>query len=193
MSNKKTGRTKNKYNCKRGTRRCIRKKSRRQSYTKRRRNLYGASNIDRGVEDAIKRLRENDSEWYANNVSQMQASNDNRRREIEQQEERALSSLPISRMGDPALMSRHTQIMDLAEERQNKLRDKELLSIQMNLQPINDKAEKKTFKLEGLNKINPNDFYQDTSSTSRPPRKRARRNTTKQLETAMDLSVFDSN
>lgn len=181
MSTKKTGRTKNKYNCKRGTRRCIRKRSRRQRYTKRRRNLYGASNIDTGVENAMKRLRENDSEWYAKNVSQMQASSDNRRREIDEQEERAFSSLPISRMGDPALMARHTQIMDLAEARQKKLRDNELLYRKMHLQPINDEAEKNTFKLEGLNKIDPNDFYQDISAPSKPPRKRARRNTPKKL------------
>lgn len=181
MSNKKITRTKNKYNCKRGTGRSTRQRQQRQRYTKRRRNLYGASKIDRGVEDAMNRLRENDTEWYAKNVSQMQTSNDNRRREIEQQEESAFSSLPISRMGDPALMARHTQIMDLAEAQQKNLRDKKLLYRKMHLEPINDEEEKNTFTLEGLNKINPNDFYQNISASSKPPRKRPRHNTPKKL------------
>jgi hypothetical protein len=194
ISTKKLGRTRKKYSCRRGrrgTRRCIRRRRRQQSYTKRRRDLYGASNINIGVKAAAKRLRENDSEWYEKNVSQMQTSNDNRRREIEQQERRAFSSMPISRMGDPALMAKHTKIMDLAEQRQE--------AIKRIMEPINDDEEKETFKLEGLNKIKPNDFYPKVSSATRPSRKRSRYNPTTQPEpdsesdSDLGVSLFDPN
>lgn len=196
ISTKKLGRTRKKYSYRCGTRRCIRR-SRQRSYTKKRRNLYGASNIDSGVESAMKRLRKNDADWYEKNVSQMQTSNDNRRREIEQQERRAFSSMPISRMGDPALMAKHTQIMDLAEARQQQTRDKELQTRNMTRLPMNDRAEKETFRLEGLNKIKPNDFYQKVSKATRPSRKRSRSTpTTQPVPTSdidLDLSMFDPN
>ena len=55
------------------------------------------------------------------------------------------------------------------------------------MEPINDDAEKETFKLEGLNTINPDDFYPKVSNaTRRPSRKRTRYNPTIQPEPESD-------
>jgi len=187
------GYTKNKSNGKgkshrRGTRRRI---PRRRRYTKRRRVLHGASNIDTGVESAIKRLRENDTEWYDKNVVPAQERSANRELEIQRDEQlrHAQSLLPasISRMGDPDLMAKHARTMDLADVRQKRMQQNEEIMRLIREQqeeehvqkqqeiyraPINTDAERETFEIDGLNDIDAKDFYH-----SEPPAKRARSNT----------------
>jgi len=185
------GYTKNKTNGKgkshrRGTSRRIPRRRRR--YTKKRRVLYGASNIDTGVEAAINRLRENDPEWYDKNVVPAQERAANRQLERQRDEDlrQAQSLLPasISRMGDPELMAQHTRTMDLADARQTRLQQNEEIIRLMREQqqeehlqrqreiyrvPMNTDAGRETFELAGLDVIDDNELY-----SSAPPAKRAR-------------------
>ena len=187
------GYTKNKSNGKgkRHIRVTRRRVPRRRRYTKRRRRvLYGASNIDTGVEAAINRLRENDPDWYNKNVVPAQEWSANRQRELQRDEQLrdAQSLLPasISRMGDPELMAKHTRTMDLADAQQRRMQQNEEIMRLIRQQqeeervrkrkeivrtPMNIDAERETFELEGLHDIDAKDFYQ-----SEPPAKRARLN-----------------
>ena len=113
---KQSRRRKYKTKCRRNTRGCVRRRTRKQ---------YGASGkrtIGEAVDAMRERLKRNDQDWYNANVVPAEERSAKRRAEIDARgRPEAFTAPSIASMGDPEMMRKHLEILDRAEERDNQL------------------------------------------------------------------------
>ena len=117
ITTKKQGRRRRyKTKCRRSTRGCARRRTRKQ---------YGSSGkrtIDEAVNEMKERLKRNDSDWYNANVVPAEERSAKRRAEMEAMDRpEAFTAPSIASMGDPEMMRMHLETLDRAEERDNQL------------------------------------------------------------------------
>ena len=112
---KQSRRRRYKTKCRRSTRRCVRRRTRKQ---------YGSGKrtIGEAVDEMRERLKQKDRSWYDANVVPAENRSAIRRAEIEAQgRPEAFRAPSIASMGDPEMMRKHIETLDRAEERNNKL------------------------------------------------------------------------
>lgn len=113
---KQTRRRRYKTKCRRNTRRCVLRRTRKQ---------YGASGrrtIGEAVDEMRERLKRNDRDWYNANVVPAEERSAKRRAEMEARDRpEAFTAPSIASMGDPEMMRKHLETLDRAEERDNQL------------------------------------------------------------------------
>jgi hypothetical protein len=113
---KQSRRRRYKTKCRRNTRRCVQRKTRKQ---------YGASGrrtIGEAVDEMRERLKRNDRDWYNANVVPAEERSAKRRAEMEARDRpEAFTAPSIASMGDPEMMRKHLETLDRAEERDNQL------------------------------------------------------------------------
>lgn len=113
---KQSRRRRYKTKCRRNTRRCVQRRTRKQ---------YGASGkrtIGEAVDEMRERLKRNDRDWYNANVVPAEERSAKRRAEMEAQDRpEAFTAPSIASMGDPEMMRKHLETLDRAEERDNQL------------------------------------------------------------------------
>ena len=113
---KQTRRRRYKTKCRRNTRGCVRRRTRKQ---------YGASGkrtIGEAVDAMRERLKRNDQDWYNANVVPAEERSAKRRAEMEARDRpEAFTAPSIASMGDPEMMRKHLETLDRAEERDNQL------------------------------------------------------------------------
>ena len=113
---KQTRRRRYKTKCRRNTRGCVRRRTRKQ---------YGASGkrtIGEAVDAMRERLKRNDQDWYNANVVPAEERSAKRRAEIDARSRpEAFTAPSIASMGDPEMMRKHLETLDRAEERDNQL------------------------------------------------------------------------
>ena len=113
---KQSRRRRYKTKCSRNTRRCTRRRTRKQ---------YGASGkrtIGEAVDEMRERLKRNDRDWYNANVVPAEERSAKRRAEMEAMDRpEAFTAPSIASMGDPEMMRKHIETLDRAEERDNQL------------------------------------------------------------------------
>jgi hypothetical protein len=113
---KQTRRRRYKTKCRRSTRGCARRRTRKQ---------YGSSGkrtIGEAVDAMRERLKRNDQDWYNKNVVPAEERSAKRRAEMEARDRpEAFTAPSIASMGDPEMMRMHLETLDRAEERDNQL------------------------------------------------------------------------
>jgi len=113
---KQSRRRRYKTKCRRNTRGCLRRRTRKQ---------YGASGkrtIGEAVDAMRERLKRNDQDWYNANVVPAEERSAKRRAEIDARgRPEAFTAPSIASMGDPEMMRKHLETLDRAEERDNQL------------------------------------------------------------------------
>lgn len=113
---KQSRRRRYKTKCRRNTRRCVQRRTRKQ---------YGASGmrtIGEAVDEMRERLKRNDRDWYNANVVPAEERSAKRRAEMEARDRpEAFTAPSIASMGDPEIMRKHLETLDRAEERDNQL------------------------------------------------------------------------
>jgi hypothetical protein len=113
---KQSRRRKYKTKCRRNTRGCLRRRTRKQ---------YGSSGkrtIGEAVDAMRERLKRNDQDWYNANVVPAEERSAKRRAEIDARgRPEAFTAPSIASMGDPEMMRKHLETLDRAEERDNQL------------------------------------------------------------------------
>ena len=113
---KQSRRRRYKTKCRRNTRRCVQRRTRKQ---------YGASGrrtIGEAVDEMRERLKRNDRDWYNANVVPAEERSAKRRAEMEARDRpEAFTAPSIASMGDPEMMRKHLETLDRAEERDNQL------------------------------------------------------------------------
>lgn len=102
--------------CRKNTRRCKYRRTRKQ---------YGASGkrtIGEAVDEMRERLKQKDRSWYDANVVPAEERSAKRRAEIDARgRPEAFRAPSIASMGDPEMMRKHIETLDRAEERDNQL------------------------------------------------------------------------
>ena len=113
---KQSRRRRYKTKCRRNTRRCVQRRTRKQYGVSGRRTIGGA-------DDEIKeRLKRNDRDWYNANVVPAEERSAKRRAEMEARDRpEAFTAPSIASMGDPEMMRKHLETLDRVEERDNQL------------------------------------------------------------------------
>ncbi len=113
---KQSRRRRYKTKCRRSTRRCVQRRTRKQYGASGRRTIGGA-------DDEIKeRLKRNDRDWYNANVVPAEERSAKRRAEMEARDRpEAFTAPSIASMGDPEMMRKHLETLDRVEERDNQL------------------------------------------------------------------------
>ena len=113
---KQSRRRRYKTKCRRSTRGCARRRTRKQ---------YGSSGkrtIGEAVDAMRERLKRNDQDWYNKNVVPAEERSVKRRAEMEARDRpEAFTAPSIASMGDPEMMRKHLETLDRAEERDNQL------------------------------------------------------------------------
>ena len=113
---KQSRRRRYKPKCRRSTRGCARRRTRKQ---------YGSSgkrSIGEAVDAMRERLKRNDQDWYNANVVPAEERSAKRRAEMEARDRpEAFTAPSIASMGDPEMMRKHLETLDRAEERDNQL------------------------------------------------------------------------
>jgi len=113
---KQSRRRRYKTKCRRSTRGCARRRTRKQ---------YGSSGkrtIGEAVDAMRERLKRNDQDWYNANVVPAEERSAKRRAEMEARDRpEAFTAPSIASMGDPEMMRKHLETLDRAEERDNQL------------------------------------------------------------------------
>lgn len=113
---KQSRRRRYKTKCRRSTRRCARRRTRKQ---------YGSSGkrtIGEAVDAMRERLKRNDQDWYNKNVVPAEERSAKRRAEMEARDRpEAFTAPSIASMGDPEMMRKHLETLDRVEERDNQL------------------------------------------------------------------------
>lgn len=112
---KQSRRRRYKTKCRRSTRRCARRRTRKQ---------YGSGKrtIGEAVDEMRERLKQQDRSWYDANVVPAEERSAKRRAEIDARNRpEAFTAPSIASMGDPEMMRMHLETLDRAEERDNQL------------------------------------------------------------------------
>lgn len=112
---KKKNRKNKTIKCRKNTRRCKYRRTRKQ---------YGSGKrtIGEAVDEMRERLKQKDRSWYDANVVPAENRSAIRRAEIEAQgRPEAFRAPSIASMGDPEMMRKHIETLDRAEERNNQL------------------------------------------------------------------------
>jgi len=113
---KQSRRRRYKTKCRRSTRGCARRRTRKQ---------YGSSGkrtIGEAVDAMRERLKRNDQDWYNANVVPAEERSAKRRAEMEARDRpEAFTAPSIASMGDPEMMRKHLETLDRVEERDNQL------------------------------------------------------------------------
>ena len=113
---KQSRRRRYKTKCRRSTRGCARRRTRKQ---------YGSSgkrSIGEAVDAMRERLKRNDQDWSNANVVPAEERSAKRRAEMEARDRpEAFTAPSIASMGDPEMMRKHLETLDRAEERDNQL------------------------------------------------------------------------